>query len=334
MFHPLTLKENMKTTIQALLIMMSIAFFGCKKSVTESTSTTDLSASQLKSATIAVNDVAVENATTTANYEADFYGGYERLLRDLSHVKGGKRDLLKGQGCMHYDKGLAPVVSIDTASAGYPITITVQYGASTLTQQRRQISGTVILVISGAKDTDGSTRTITYKDCKIDSIGINGTITETFNGNNTTTRKMTMNSDATFTLPDGTVINRIGFDVRDWIKGLDTPTTPEDDMIQITGTINVTSSTGDKYLRDITTPLIRLGDCNYPVQGIIQYSQNGAVIAEVNYGDGTCDNAATLTTNGATVNIVLKEGGHMPKAKTEGQHEGMPKGGMHHGMGN
>ena len=262
----------------------------------------------------------MESVSEEANYETYFYGEYEQMLRQLSREKGKNGNLMEGQGNMHYMNGQAPIVSIDNAS-GYPIKITIDYGKSTETQHGMKISGKVVIDISGPKDTDGSTRKVTYIDCKIDLIGIAGTSTETFSGNNTTTRKTTMVSEVTFTLADGTVINRAGNDVKEWLKGLTTPLDRSDDMIQITGTVNVKSSTGDNYSRVITVPLIRLGDCNNPVQGTVAYSKNGSMIATLDYGTGVCDNLANLTTNGATIEIVLKDHG-MPKAMTDGQHMG------------
>ncbi len=317
----------MKTTIKALMVLFTFAFFSCQKNEVIDT-TTDLSALQLKSATMTVNDVAVESVSEEANFESGFYAGYEHLLRQLSHLKGRKTNLMAGMRGMHYLEGQMPVVSIDTAAAGYPITITIEYGEKTETRHGRVISGTVIIAISGAKNTDGSTRTISYVNCAIDSIGISGTSAETFNGDNTTTRKMTSSSDITFTLANGTVINRAGNDVREWLQGLDTPLERDDDMIQITGSVQVKSSAGDTYLRTITDPLIRLGDCFHPVQGIVDFSQNGTVTASLDYGTGVCDNLAMLTTDGAAVEIELKEHA-MPKAKTDGHHKGM---GQRNGM--
>ncbi|HEY5500197.1 MAG TPA: hypothetical protein VIK20_07430, partial [Bacteroidales bacterium] len=266
-------------------------------------------------------DVALEKVSAEANYETYFYGEYEQMLRQLSRMNGDKSNLIKGQGNMHYMNGQSPSVSIDTASNGYPMKITIDYGKNIETQHGMKISGKVVVEISGPKNTNGSTSTITYIGCKIDSIGITGTSTETFTGNNTTTHKTIMVSDVTFTLENGTIINRTGNEVREWIKGLDTPLDRNDDMIQITGSINVKSSTGDNYSRVITAPLIRLGDCYHPVQGTVEYSKNGGVIGTLDYGKGVCDNLANLTANGATVEIVLKDHG-MPQAMTDGQHKG------------
>ena len=318
----------MKTTIKALLLILTVAFFSCQKNDVINPAT-DLSDLQLKSATIAANDVAVENVAQEANFETFYFGGYERMLRELARVKGRKGNLFAGKSNMHYMNGLVPVVSIDTAEAGYPITITIDYGDEMITRHGREISGKVVIELSGPQNTDGTTRNISYIGCKIDSIGIEGTSTETFNGDNTTTRLLTNASNVNFTLPDGTVIVREGNTVREWLQGLNTPLECDDDMVQITGKINVSVSTGDNYVREITEPLIRLGDCRHPVQGIVQYTKNDALIAELNYGDGTCDNLATLTTDGATVEIELK--GMMPKAKTNGTHMGGKMGGN---MGN
>jgi hypothetical protein len=320
----------MKTTIKAILVITAFAFFACDKTDTTEgidLTTTDLSAMQLKSATLAVNDVAVESVAEEANFETNFYGEYEHMLRQLAHFKGKKNDLLAGNGKFHYVEGKTPVVSIDKVDDTYPVTITIDYGTGIESRNGRIISGKVIIVISGPKGTDGSTRNITFENCKIDDISIAGTSTETFNGDNATIRIRTTSSQVKFTLADGMTLHRSGNNVHEWIKGLDTLMEREDDMIRITGSIEVISSTGDTYSRVITTPLVRLGDCKHPVEGIVTYSKNDIVVGELNYGDGTCDNLATLTTDGATVEIELKGEGKMPKAKTDGKHEGAGKAG-------
>jgi hypothetical protein len=348
----------MKTTIKALLVITTFAFFACNKTdntIGIDSTATDLSVSQLKSASLTVNDVAVEAVAQAANFETDFYAGYEQMLRQLAHVKGKKGNLLMGQGHFHYIESQVPVVSIVTAATvtGYPITISIDYGTGIKTNHDHIISGMVTIEINGDKNTEGSTRTITFTECKIDLIEIDGTTTDTFNGDNTLTRKITCDSDVTFTLADGTILDWVGTNVRDWIAGVNTPKEHDDDQIQITGRIDVTSTgkdsiTGipviDNYSRVISAdnPIIRLGDCKYPVQGTVDLVKNDLLISSLDYGDGTCDNMATMTTNGATVDIELQGQGKckMPKAKTKGKHKGMEKGEMHDdemhggGMGN
>ncbi len=296
--------------------MLTFAFFACQKNDVPTTST-DLTDLQLKSASIALNDVAVESVSEEASYEAYFYCEYEQMLRQLAHLKGHGRNLLMGKGHFHYVQGMLPTVSIDTAATGYPITISIDYGDSTVTNHNRVISGLVTIEITGPKDTDGSSRNITFTNCAVDSVGIEGTLSETFNGDNSSTRVLTTTSNVTYTMPDGSTVTREGSDVREWLQGLDTTADRSDDMIQITGILKVTTSAGDVYTREITDPLIRLGDCFNPVQGIVEYRSGDTVLATLDYGTGECDNLANLTTDGTTVEIELRDH-KMPLASVDG----------------
>jgi len=295
----------MKTKFLTLIAISSIAFFSCQKN-NDSVSSGD-STSLLKSATIAATDVAVQSASAEATLEADFYAGFERVLRELSHVKGNKGNLLAGHGCLHYVQSEMPVVSIDTAAAGYPITITIDYGTGIETDHGKVISGTVEVVINGDKNTDGSTREITFTNCAVDTIGINGTSIEQFIGDNTTTRKITNNSDVTFNITNGATFVRKGTETSEWLAGLSTPQDRSDDKVILNGSITVDNTTDNiSYSRSITNGLIKLGDCRYIVSGTVEYQQAGSVIGTLDYGDGTCDNVATLVVGGTTTEVTLK----------------------------
>jgi len=307
----------MKTKISVLLVIISIAFFSCQKSDVSSSS--DASAALLKSGTIAATDVAVQSASVEATFEADFYAGFEHLLRELSHVKGKKGNLLAGHGDLHYVLGETPVVTIDTAAAGYPITITIDYGTGIETNHGKVISGTVKIAINGDKNTDGSTREITFENCAIDTIGINGSSIEQFIGDNTTTRKITNNSDVTFSITDGATLIRKGTETSEWLAGVATPEDRDDDKIVITGSITVQNTTDNiTYSKTITDGLIKLGDCRDIVSGKVEYSQGAVVIATLDYGDGTCDEVASLTTGGTTTEIILKGPGDGKGGKGHG----------------
>ena len=304
----------MKTKILALLVLISFAFFSCQKN--DVSTSTDESTLLLKSGTIAATDVAVQSASLEATYEADFYAGFERILRQLSHVKGKKGNLLSGHGGLHYVQGETPVVTIDTAAAGYPITINIAYGDGIETNHGKLISGTVIIQINGDKNTDGSTREITFDKCAIDTIAINGSSIEKFIGDNTTTRKITNNSDVTFTITDGATLIRKGTETSEWLAGVATPEDRDDDKIVITGSITVENTTDNiTYSKTITDGLIKLGDCRNIVDGTVEYAQGAVIFATLDYGDGTCDNVATLAVGGTSTEVTLKgsgegKGGH------------------------
>jgi hypothetical protein len=284
----------MKTEIQALLIVLIFSFISCQNH--KKLESSDQSAVLLKAADIALNDIAIEGVFQEANQEANFYAGSEHLLRQIAKSKGKNADLLADRKELLNNYGQTSEVSIDTAAAGYPVKITVVHNSVNANNHGRLVAGTVRIELSGERYAKGSTCKISYINCIVDSTRINGTSTETFSGSNIIDRKMTDSNHVTFTMADGTLIDRAGKNVCQWLNGLDTPKNRNDDMIEVTGSINVKSSAGIYYSRLITKPLINIGDCLHYVEGTVTFSQNNKVISELDYGDGKCDNLAKLTT--------------------------------------
>ena len=303
--------NKMKTQILSLAFILTLGLVSCQdfNTVEKVTSSDEV---VLKSAEIAVNDVMIESIIEEANHEAEMFAEAEKLLRQFARFNGKK--MMGGFG-KHYLSENALEVSIDTAATGYPITITLDYGDGVELNNGRVIAGVIVIEVSGPKGIDGHTRTLTYNQCTIDTIGINGTCVHTFYGDNLTTRMVSTSSDLTFTLPDGTTIDRVGNHVRSWLEGLDTPLEREDDKIEVSGSIQLSSSTGDDWSRLIVEPLVRLGSCKHYVQGVVQITFNGNVSSEIDFGAGECDNLAILTVEGETIEIEL--GGNKPKARMD-----------------
>jgi len=293
----------MEKKILYLCILLAFGIVACQK--TDVVTTTSDTVSTLKSTEISLSDIHAEAIADESQYEADLLSNSEKILRQLSgsHGRFGKYLALKGG--LRYQIGHCPNVDIDTAATGYPITITLNYGDSTVLNNGRVISGSIVVVISGPKKTDGTTRTITYTNFSVDSVIVNGTVSELFNGDDSLSRKISVSDDLTFAYPDTTVYERVGERVHNWLEGLNTPLDPEDDKIEITGTVTITSSLGNTYKKAIVEPLIRLGSCKYYVQGISEITLDSEVISSTNYGDGTCDNEAVLTLSGQDSTITL-----------------------------
>jgi hypothetical protein len=292
----------MKTRNLTLMTFLMIIFFSCQKD--ETTATTEETV--LKSGEIVASDITVESALNEANYEAELFSQSERWLRSLSKFKHGKHNLFEGKHSNRYADGSFPEVSIDTAEAGYPITILIDYGDSTVLHHGKTISGTVSIEITAEKNTDGAKCIITYNGCKIDSVTVTGTDVELFNGDNASTRKNTITTDVNFELDNGTKLTRKGTSVHEWLEGLATQQEHADDKIQKTGSLSVSSSDGNEWVKTIKDPLIRLGDCHHYVQGTVEYILNENTVATLDYGSGTCDNTALLTIGDEQVEITLQ----------------------------
>lgn len=61
------------------------------------------------------------------------------------------------------------------------------------------------------------------------------------------------------------------------------------------------------FQKKVILPLIKAEDCDYIVEGSIEYWKNGKWIATVDFGDGTCDDLATKTWDSGSKTINLSD---------------------------
>lgn len=303
----------MKTILVVIIAILSLSLVSCQDFNNIETVTTDDVV--LKSAEVAVNDITVENTIEEVSHEAEMFAESENWLRQLAKLRGNR---LSGNW-KRYKNDENVEVTIDTSETRYPMTITIDYGEATELENGRVMSGTIVIEISAAKNTDGATKSVNY-NCTLDTISIAGTSNSTFTGDNETSKAVSSSSDITFTLTDGTVVERDGSHTRTWLSGIDTKER-DDDIIHVDGSTNLTASTGDSWSKTITETLVKDGSCKHYVEGVKEISSNG-VVSTLDYGDGECDNIAILTVDGESIEIEL--GGDKPKANTgdRGQKKG------------
>jgi len=204
---------------------------------------------------------------------------------------------------MHYMNGIIPNLTVTTTNGDYPKTMVIDYGDSLVLNNGHVLKGKITIVISAAPFVSGSTRTITYDSFCNDSTCISGTSVKTRTKDPQI--KFSENTDLTVTLANGTTIHRVEEHVRTWVSGSDTEFNPADDVIELTGQVIVSDSKGNSYSKIITTPLVKTGDCKFITKGVIEYKNSTGKFATIDYGDGTCDNKATRTTQDGTSEITL-----------------------------
>lgn len=170
------------------------------------------------------------------------------------------------------------------------------------------------ITISFTNDFTTSTRTIS---CSFDGFYHNGnliqgnrTIVKTLSGTTLLTAIHPVSTETinmTITFANGTVYTRTGTRVREMIAGYDTPFNWSDNIFLETGNSTTTHANGDVVTCTITTPLEFTMSCNmpFPVQGMISITKNSST-GVIDFGNGTCDNLATLTVDGGlTTTITL-----------------------------
>lgn len=114
--------------------------------------------------------------------------------------------------------------------------------------------------------------------------------------------------DMKLTWEDGSYVVRTGSKTRTFIEGFDTRVY-YDNVFSIVGSSITTFSDGTVVYAEITNRLIRKMNCRFIVSGEKTLVMDGQTYV-LDFGDGTCDNLATLTVNGETTEFELRRRGH------------------------
>lgn len=285
----------MKKLFFSLLALSTLVLFSCNK---------DESASLISSEEEAIvsNDAAVETVMESADYEIDLFTGSTESINELG---SGLKSTEHFPFWARYRFGIPPTIIIESAEGGFPKTITLDYGEGTELLNGTVISGSIVIVVSAPPRTNGATRVATFNDFYVDSVNIAGTRTITYSASDEEGITFTVVGDLTFTFTDGTYIERDAEKVRKLVEGYATYFDHSDDKLEITGFVSSVSSEGYSFSKTIIEPLVRLGDCRYIVSGIVVMEKNDEVFAELDYGDGTCDDIATIIKDGEERQITL-----------------------------
>jgi hypothetical protein len=197
-------------------------------------------------------------------------------------------------------------------------TVTIQLTATTWTRtvvfdncelpNGNILDGTII--VSGSLNFDIPSHTISYSfvDFHHNNILIEGnrTVVRTFQGTtqlNVPHPVANMSIDMTITFPNGNSYHRVGNRVREMIEGFGTPMVWSDNIFSITGSWTTTFPAGTST-STITAPLRVRANCPFIVRGIVTTVRNENTVV-LDYGNGECDNQATLTINGTTTTITI-----------------------------
>jgi hypothetical protein len=185
----------------------------------------------------------------------------------------------------------------------FPKTITVDYGTGCTDSDGKFKSGKVVVTVD--KIWEANTQvSILYDNYKEDGASLSGRFTlknvSTQNAGIYTilaedikaadTQGFTLDYDATETF------TQIGGHASWWDWN--------DDVYEITGSIQTVLTNGETVDWTIQNPLTKANNCFWVSEGTGLLNINGLEVG-VNYGDGACDNKGTLTVNGQTYDVTL-----------------------------
>jgi len=209
-------------------------------------------------------------------------------------------------------RACATLTLVTTPGTTYPITVTAVFNGTGCGDGRVR-TGTLTAVYSGRWFTTGTTVTITSDAANPYTVsgyvveGVN-TITNTSGttGNPSFTSVVT---NGKVTTPNGDEILRSGTRNYEMTGGSTTPLDVTDDVWQLTGSVNGTTSTGKQYTAtvDVATPIVKAQSCKWIQSGVIEITPaGGGVVRTIDYGNGTCDNKASVTYGSWSMDITMQ----------------------------
>lgn len=276
------MKTNMMKAAGAVALIATLFLGSCKK---EKADTSDLApAGNMAMADETYNDVnniADEAATTgTVSYKTD-----------------DENALLAG----------CATVTRDTVST--PRVTTIDFGTGCTGADGKTRKGRIIVTHDGPYRNPGTTITVTFDNYFVNDNQVTGTKTIHNDGLNNaghTSFSVSVNGQIILANGEGT-ISWTSERTREWIAGESTPNR-DDDQYSITGSATGTAANGDQFSATINQPLIRNlapGCRRHFVSGVATMERANRPARVIDYGNGNCDDQATVTVNGVTYTITL-----------------------------
>ena len=247
-------------------------------------------------------DISEEAITDSYFQDADDLGGVAIASPTDGQYSGGRTS---GTITISDDRCKCATVTIEsngTIDAPKGV-IVVDFGAGCIDARLNTRKGKLKFAYNGKRFQPGSTVVLTTENYSINDIKLEGTRTSTnVQGSTNDAPKFKVvlaNGKATF--PDGSIAERQSDITWEWIRA-DNPTNDYLNIDQLSTASGITRG-GRSYSVSLLEGLKYKRFCGIAVDGIKKYVLDEEKEIVIDYGNGECDKALTITVNGVTHNI-------------------------------
>jgi hypothetical protein len=306
------MKAMLKATNLAAILLLSllVTVTSCKKEKSEMTS-----------------EEAQQFGQATAESDAEAEATYDDVFDNVMGVNTevgiggtgifGQRNITYGEEIIAGANGTDSVPACVTITitrlnppAAFPVKIVMDFGNGCTGRDGRLRKGKIITVYTGRLVVPGSVAETTFDGYSVNGVQVQGV----HRVKNESTAQQSIYTitvrDGKLTKPNGNYVQWSSTKTITQIEGNGTPFVPLDDVFSIKGESSGTTKRdaiifqwASRTLPD--NPLIKRFTCRWIVRGKIAIRRTNSDVAVIDYGNGVCDNKATITINGVVHEITL-----------------------------
>ena len=251
--------------------------------------------------------------TTTATDQGaaqSMFNDVFKVVDEVSRVDDDENKSLPGHGKAVYSFGNCATISVTPAwpDSTFPKTYTIDFGETGCTGVDLRVRrGKVIAVLTDRYSEPGCVASIALDDYAVDNYEIEGWKRITNQGRNLNGHvQFLVVADGKVTSPEGHEVKWKSTRTNEWWEGESTLLDPWDDIYAISGSAEGTNRDGRTFTISISSPLIKRMSCRWLTEGVISLEPDDLKTRTVDFGNGTCDNKASVTIGNDEYTITLR----------------------------
>lgn len=189
------------------------------------------------------------------------------------------------------------------------VEIVLDYGEGCTTKKQHEAKGKIIIHMEPNLEARSIVLNYSFDDFYINDKKIEGNVEKKrmrINDNGNPESQIKKNVKVIW--EDGSYVTIEGLRIREWIEGKGSNFWG-DNVFSITGNWTITKKNGRVLTSTIMEPLIRSMACRFIISGIVEIKKADHT-SQLDYGDGECDDLATITKNGKSYEIHIRKKKH------------------------
>ena len=200
---------------------------------------------------------------------------------------------------------LSECVTITKVITSENIAVTLDYGDACTTKKEDVLSGKIQMLISPNLEDKSVVIDYSFDNFYFNDKKIEGSVNKIrTRSNENENPQAVINRDIKIIWQDASFSLIKGERKREWVEGADNMLWA-DNVFSITGSWTITKRDGNIRTSTIVEPLIRNMACKFLISGIVEIEKTDKKKI-LDYGDGECNDLASLTVDGTTYEINLR----------------------------